>query len=269
MARKYDILLLGQASMRAHLLSLFIRAKKRIGFGVLHQKDAHKLFINDKVTAKPEHLMQSFMRFSEFLGADTKKLEWNLPLTEQDKFWASEQLPSNRLWLAISLAASKAERDLPVDKIIACIRIMQSKHNVAVVLLGAPTEHEFNIAKKIIFYCPDCLNLVGKTNLKQLAAILKAADVLLAPDTGLLHLAVAMQTPVVGLHAVVPAKKSGAFGYENLAVDYYYQAAEKFLKKSPQQLKWGERVHHPEAMNFLPVSEIVEKLELAFTGLES
>lgn len=259
-----DILLLGQASLRAHLMSRMIRAKRRIGFGALHANDAHAWFVHEQVPALPEHLADSFMQFARYLGVVDCSFDWTLPIGDADNAWAADKMPGGHVWVAINAAASNAERDWPVDRLIACMQALQNDDGLAVVLTGGPCAYERELAEKLAAASVGvCVNLVGQTSLKQLAAVLSRASIALAPDTGPLHIASAVGTPVVGLHAVVPAIKSGAHGYLNLAVDHYAQAVPLCLNKPVSEAKWGERIHDKRAMALITIEDVLEKCRLA------
>ena len=56
------------------------------------------------------------------------------------------------------------------------------------------------------------LDLTGKTSLKTLAEVLRAADLIVCPDTGPMHLAAAVGTPVVALFGPTAPWRTGPFG---------------------------------------------------------
>jgi heptosyltransferase I len=105
------------------------------------------------------------------------------------------------------------------------------------------------------------LNLCGKTTPKQLAALLSHLEVLIAPDTGAVHIARAMDTPVIGLYAVASPKLTGPYQRMEYCVDRYPQAVRKFLDKDPDPIPWNTRVHHSEAMGLITVGDVMQQLE--------
>ncbi len=91
-AYDFDWLLVPQASMRANLVTLVTRAKRKIGFGALHSRDLQRWFVNETVPAEPEHLIDSFLRFATYVGARERVLDWNLPLRPEEHAWARAQV---------------------------------------------------------------------------------------------------------------------------------------------------------------------------------
>lgn len=62
------------------------------------------------------------------------------------------------------------------------------------------------------------VDLTGKTSLKELSYILKNAQKVVAGDTGPMHLAAALQTPVIGLFGPTDPKRNGPYGTGNLVL---------------------------------------------------
>src|SRR5690606_13583201 len=107
-------------------------------------------------------------------------------------------------------------------------------------------------------------DLIGRTSLKQLLALLARATVVLCPDSGPAHMATAVRTPVVGLYATSNRFRTGPYFSQHLVVDKYPEAVRHEFGKPVEALRWGERVRNPEAMDLITVDDVVAKLDLAF-----
>jgi len=130
-----------------------------------------------------------------------------------------------------------------------------------VVLTGGPSDLEVTTGKDIesvMQHKPQ--NLIGKDTLCQSVALLKRAAVVLSPDSGPAHLASAVGTPVIGLYAATPSKRSGPYNSLGLCVDKYTEVARKFRHKEPQELRWGQRVEFPGVMDLIETTDVIEKL---------
>lgn len=274
---EFDILLVMQASLRANLIYPFIKAKRKIGFDKVRGKELHGLFINERIPFAEEHLLDGFMAFANKLiqESDSKKIntkpEWNLTLDKHALLWAEQQLAdikSHKLKvLAINPAASKLERCCSAQFYAEVLVSAVKQFNCAIVITGGPAEWEQALAQEITERYSaaggeNLLNLVGKTTLPQLAAVLKQVDVLLAPDTGPIHIADALGTKVVGLYAVAPPALTGPYQNQNRLVDAYPRALLTLLNKQAHQVKWGTRIHHAKAMSYFTKAEVLEKLAL-------
>jgi heptosyltransferase I len=89
-------------------------------------------------------------------------------------------------------------------------------------------------------------------------------DILIAPDTGSVHIARAMDTPVIGLYAVASPGLSGPYQRMDYCVNRYPQAVETFLGKDDEHLPWNTRVHHADAMSLIEVTDVMQQLESFF-----
>ncbi|ASQ45085.1 glycosyltransferase family 9 protein [Legionella clemsonensis] len=258
--RSFDVLLAAQASFRANLLYPLIRASRKIGYDLYRAKDGHKWFIHEAISAANGHTLEGFLQFATALGVTQHELRWNLPITQEDFTWAREHLPSNGPVLLVNPAASKRERSWPVERYIAVIKEAQQRWQAQVVLTGGPGNLDRELADEILKKV-QCVDLVGNTRPKQLLALISEADVLLCPDTGPSHMAAAVGTPVIALHAVTNSQVSGPYTFRHLAVDCYPEAVKNILKKGNAEDAWGEKVHGIEAMKLIQIEAVLAKLE--------
>src|SRR5690606_37377210 len=101
-----------------------------------------------------------------------------------------------------------------------------------VILCGGPSAFEREFGDAIIAHMKSSpLDLIGKDTLKELLALLERADLVLAPDSGPMHMANAVGTPVLGLHAASNPVRSGPYSDRQWCVDRYDAAARKYRKK--------------------------------------
>jgi heptosyltransferase I len=83
----------------------------------------------------------------------------------------------------------------------------------------------------------------------------------LTPDSGPTHMANAMGTPVLGLHACTDAERSGPYSDRRWTVNRFDDAARQFLGKPASQVRWGRRIEFPGAMDLVTVDEVVARFE--------
>lgn len=261
--RKFDVLLAAQASFRANLLYPLIRATRKIGYDKLRAKDGHGWFINETIKPGNDHTLDGFLKFAEALGLEQSGLRWDLPIGEAEYEWARAHLPTQGPILLVNPAASKPERSWLVERYINVIKEAIKRWRVQVVLTGGPGEYDRSLADAIIKEVP-CIDLVGKTKPKQLLAVISQAQALLCPDTGPSHMAAAVGTPVVALHAVTSSSVSGPYTYRHLAVDCYPEAVTTILKKTPETNVWGTHAHGEDTMKLVKVDAVLAKLAEVF-----
>ena len=201
--RRFDALLQMQVAARANLLSAFLPATRRIGYDRSRSKDLHSLFINERIPDQPGiHVLDAIGSFCEPLGLKQTKVIWELPVPEAAREWARAQWPDDGIpTLAISPCSSHALRNWRPER-YAAVADHAAERGWRIVMLGGRSqlERDTSDATLAAMQAP-ALDLVGKDTLKQLPALLERADLLMTPDSGPMHIANAMGTRVLGLHA--------------------------------------------------------------------
>lgn len=259
--KHFDVLLAAQASFRANLLYPLIPAKRKIGYDKLRAKDGHGWFIHEAIKPGNDHTLEGFLKFAQALGLKKNELRWDLPINQVDQEWARSHLPTGRPILIVNPAASKPERSWLIDRYIEVIKEAQRRWQVQIVLTGGPGAYDRTLADEIKKDL-SCIDLVGKTKPKQLLALISQAQAVLCPDTGPSHMAAAVGTPVVALHAVTSSEVSGPYPFRHLAVDCYPEAVRTVLQKTEQTNLWGTHAHGVDTMKLVKTEAVLDKLAL-------
>lgn len=262
--RQFDAMLLMQVSMRANLISRYVKTSRRIGFDKARSKELHNLFINERIaTLTHPHVLDGFMGFAMYLGAekaDCYPPRWDIPLAGQELAFALKNVVSEKPTLVIAPSASKSERNwLPERYALVADALNQKGWNT--ILCGGQSEPEKQLAKRILSYIKgDCTNLVGQTSLKQLLALLKEASLVLAPDTGPAHMAVTQGTPVIGLYGHSNPARTGPYLFQNHVVEVYHKHLKAQTGKTAEQLPWGKRVKGEQVMADISVDLVLSRI---------
>ncbi len=264
--RTFDVALCMHASMRVNLLYPSIRAPIRLGFDRKRAKDFQWLFTNRRVAAAHgEHALEAMMSFASAIGVTPQPIRWNIPLADEDRKFAADYCNASKPLIIISPCSSNRSRNFrnwSIENYTATIKHLVSR-GCRVVLTGGPSEleKEYGAALSAGGIADD---LVGRTSLKQLAALIDAAELVICPDSGPAHMATAFSTPVLGLYATSNPDRTGPFASRELTANRYPDAAEKYLGKPVADLRWGQRVRHPDAMDLITVDEVIGKIDRHF-----
>ncbi|KFL35559.1 glycosyltransferase family 9 protein [Arenimonas donghaensis] len=259
--RRFDVLLNLQLALRAGLASTAIRAARRIGFDHGRSKEGHGLFINERIPAGGHHVQDAFRQFLLPLGATPGPIQWRLPVPAEAHDWAAAQLPGETPTLLVSPCSSHALRNWRPER-VAAVADHAASRGWRVALCGGRSTLERDTADAILAAMRGpAVDLVGKDTLKQLLALLGRARLVLTPDAGPSHMANAMGTAVLALHACTDAERSGPYSDRRWTVNHYETAARRFLGKPAAELPWGKRVELPGVMDLVQVDEVVERFE--------
>ena len=254
--RRFEVLLQMQLALRANLLSALISAERRIGYDAARSKEGHSLFINERIQPGGHHVLDVFGKFCEPLGLRQDRVEWNLPVPEPDREWAAQHLPGEQRTLLISPCSSHALRNWNPDRYAAVADHAAGK-GWRIAICGGRSALERNTGDAILAAMKHpALDLIGKDTLKQLAALLERATLVLSPDSGPAHIANAMGTKVIGLFACTDRERCGPYSDLRYSVNHYDEASRKFIGRPASELRWGKRVEFPGVMELITIDEV-------------
>jgi heptosyltransferase I len=259
-AHTVDVLLAVQASFPANMLYPAIRAPLKIGFDRARAKDLQRWFVHRQVPAARQHLLDGFLSFASALGVSDHVIEWGLPISDSDHQFAAEKLPHTARWIAVNPAASKSHRTWIAERYAEVINGCIKLGDCRVVVTGGPAVEERRLGDAVLAHVSNranALNLIGRTSPKQLAAVLARVEALVAPDTGPVHIATAVGTPVVGLYAVARPEQTGPYLSRHLVVNKYPQAVRQILGRDPDSVAWDTRVRSHRAMELITVDDVM------------
>ena len=267
--RRFPLLLHMHASQRANLASLCVRAPIRLGFDRARARDGQYWFCNRHIPARAErHVMDGLFEFAEALGIKPGPPRWDIPVSRPDREFADAQIGETGRTLIISPCTGHRFRNFRnwrAERYAAVAEHAHERHGARIVLTGASTDLEQHYGAEItrLARCP-VLNLIGRSSLKQLLALIERATVVLCPDSGPAHMATAVGTPVVGLYASSNRFRTGPWASQHLVVDRYPDAVREEFGCEVSELRWGRRVRNPDVMDRITTADVIEKLDTAF-----
>lgn len=262
-ATGFAALLQMQVAFRANVLSAFIPARRRIGYDRARSKDLHGLFINERIPDRPGiHVLDAIGSFCEPLGLKQTAVSWDLATPADAHDWARAQWDDDgRPVLMISPCSSHVRRNWHADR-YAALADHAAARGWRVVLCGGRSELERHTADAILAAMrAPALDLVGRDTLKQLPALLARARLLVTPDSGPMHIANAVGTKVLGLHAASNPARSGPYSDRRYCVDRYDDAARRFLRRPAADLKWGTKIEFDGVMDLITVDDAIAAFE--------
>lgn len=240
---KFDAILNLQTSIRASFLTLGLRYHFHLGYDAQRAREGQAWFTNIKVPSpQSAHVVDGFLAFAHTLGLPRLEPLWQAPTLAHEQAWADHYL-QHKTSIIMTLGSSKAQKDW-LPEFYAQMADYLTRQGFFVVLCGSRSVREQKLAKAVQKHCQEPVeNLVGSTTLRQLIALIKSAYAFIGPDSGPLHLANLCGTPAIGLHAVHPACRTGAYRYLSHAVCVYDK-----LKKRTRNHKWRSPITDPKAM---------------------
>lgn len=260
-AREFDLLIDLQVYFKAGIITALSAVPIRLGFDRRRARDVNFLFTNRHIPPhEPQHVQEQYFEFLDYLGVKAEPVEWKLGPTSDELEWQREFVASvGGDYAAIVVGTSHPERNWIPERWAEVCDILAEEHGLRAVLVGGDSERELAAAECIVSHAKHPpVNALGG-GLRRLVAILDAASVVISPDTGPLHISVALNRPVISLTGFHDPRRTGPYRrFPDLIIDAYHDPDEQLgpitMKKRPGRMqriqvadvadrlrKWGER----------------------------
>ena len=267
--KKFDVVLNMHASMSANLISMMISSERKIGFDKERSRDKQNLFCNEFIPAKKnQHVADGMVDFVNHLTNKNGHPVWE-PLNlnpEEDEI--KKYIDENKVTCLISPCSSqrygkKYNRSWSIENFIEVIKYLLGQKNAQVIITGGLSETEVEYSKKIDAenFSEDFVNLIGKTSIRGMAALVKHSQFIISPDSGPAHIGTVMDKPVIGLYAMSNLNRSGPYHSRKWTINKYPEALEIFEEKNIESSKWGQKVKDPKAMQLIKVDDVISKID--------
>lgn len=229
---EFDLLIDLQVYFKAGIVTALADATVKLGFDRARARDLNWLFTNRKIPARPiRHVQDQYLEFLEYLAIPYAPLEWNIGPWAAERAWQSEWIAGfERPVAAIVVATSKPEKDWIPERWAAVCDALYSDYGLQPVLVGGRSARELD-AERIITERASCpIRSELGSGLRKLISILDASALVLAPDTGPLHMAVAMNRPAISLLGYTNPKRTGPYRrFHDLMIDAYGNKGEQYV----------------------------------------
>lgn len=229
--RPFDVVLGLQVYFKAGLVTAFTRSPVKLGFDKARARDLNWLFTTHTIPPHAgQHVQDQYFEFLDALSVPHGAPQWTLgPWNAEEREWQRQVLAGfDRPIAPIVVATSKPEKDWMPERWAAVCRLLWEEYGLQPVLVGGRSPREVAAEAIILREAPMAHSALG-SGLRRLAGILDAAAVALSPDTGPLHLAVALRTPVIGLMGYTNPKRVGPYDYaRDLLIDAYGDPGEDY-----------------------------------------
>ena len=236
--RHFDLAVDLQGRGKSALMCYLSGARRRVGFANETRGLLGLPLLNERVQIDPDtEAVPRSLVMADYLGVPLYPVEFRYPLRPEARAWAADFVRSlsgdtgvspvspspntgetpvppepsaGAPLVALVLGASTAVKAWPPEHFARLVETLREEGAEAV-LIGAAAEAEREAAVQAALATP-ALSAVGQTDLPRLAALLARADAVVAGDTGALHMAAALGTPVVGLYGPTSPRLTGPYG---------------------------------------------------------
>ena len=220
---EFDLVLAPQASAKVSLLAFLSRAKVKLGFDWHRSRELLYLATNHHIPAGPRrHVQDQFFEFIEYMGIKNYPIQWNFQFTETERAWQQNFFAGiKKPVIGFVIASAHPEKDWLPSFYAKVMDELNQRFDIHSMMIGGPSERERRISEKIRSLCRCRPTVALEKPIRHTMLQLDGCRLVVAPDTGPLHISVALDTPTIGLYGYSNPDRCGPYKFRDLLIDKY------------------------------------------------
>jgi len=234
----YDMILDFQALLKSGVLIALARGQRKIGFGKgLEHMEHSYIFLNERIPAVDMeiHALSRGMMLIDALGIPSNTVEYKLPVSNHDHEKVDDLMKTYGILGTKPIVAinpvAKWETKLWANKKFSQLAdILIDRYDAKIVFTGSPDDGP-TIQDIMTTMKGSAVNLAGHTTLKMLAALYQKVAFVISTDTGPMHMAAAVGTPVVALFGPTAPWRTGPYGSDHQVIQAGLECRPCFKRK--------------------------------------
>jgi heptosyltransferase I len=230
-SRTFDLVIDLQVYFKAGIVTAFTRASVKLGFDRTRARDFNWVFTTHRIPPHaPQHVQDQYFEFLTALNVPHEPVSWALgpwpnERAAQQDFYAKFDRPV----AAIVVATSKPQKDWLPERWAEVSDALWYEFGLQPVLVGGQSPRELAAEQTIMSRAKRAPFSALGSGLRGLVGIIDGSALVLSPDTGPLHMAVALDRPVVSLMGYTNPKRTGPYRkFHDLIVDAYGESGEDY-----------------------------------------
>ncbi len=206
------------SAVDAAVIGMLSGAERRVGF------DANGLgkFISEPVALRADaHRVDAYLDLALAAGAEITAPRMEMFLSDTERRFASDLLASHSLdptrpIVALSPGSTVAAKQWFPER-YAALADRFAAEGFSVVVVGSASERP-SVEEVIHHASGNIVNLAGRTKIAELAAVLERCAIVVTNDTGPLHIAVSVGTPVTAIFGPTDPRVTGPYTSDSVVI---------------------------------------------------
>jgi lipopolysaccharide heptosyltransferase I len=252
-SRRYDAALDVQGLLKSAALARLSGARRVIGFARAYLREPLAVHAYSE-TVDPRgavHVVDKNLACAAALGVPAAAPRFPLTTPPPSPEVAAVVEAAGPAFAALNPGAAWPNKRWPADRFGALARRLADRHGLASIVLWGPGER--GLAEAVSAAAGGAARLAPPTSVGDLLALLARAAIVVAGDTGPLHLAAALGTPVVGIYGPTDPRRNGPWDPRDRVVSRRAACA-CFHKRRCRAPRW--------CLDDVSVEEVVEEVSV-------
>lgn len=211
--RPYDLVIDFHGLLKSAVIVLTSGGVRKLGYDSLQEGSG--LFYNEKIPEDmKKHAVDRYLDFARHLGARVQTPEFVIPFSGENErrtrgFLEANGIGPNDPFIAISPQALWETKLWSDQKFAQLSERIMRELSLPVILTGHDEKSTQGLQS---FMTAPAVDLAGRTTLRDLACLFRRASLVATTDSGPMHLAAAVGTPVVALFGPTDPARTGPYG---------------------------------------------------------
>ena len=236
----YDIALDVQGLLKSAVVARFSGARRVLGFTAPHLREraARVFYTETHDPGDTAHVIEKNLTLAASLGADVSRIQVPLKIPASAALDAVCQRHSgagDTPFVVLNPGAAWPNKRWPPDRFGAVAQWLRRAHGLSSVVTWGPGDE--TMAAAVVDGSAGAAELAPPTSIADLVAIVREAALIVSGDTGPVHLAAAVGTPIVGIYGPTDAARNGPWSVDDVTVSRF-AACGCHHKRSCRVARW-------------------------------
>lgn len=236
---QFDLVIDLQGLLRSGWITWQTRARTRIGFG--YAREGAPAFYTHRVSthSHERHAIERYLDVAEQLGCGRGPVVFDFDVPEAARTRVRE-LVGDRPYAVICPTTNWPTKRWPTERFIQLVQPLEERFDLRSVIAGGPDVADMPFGDRAV-------NLGGKTDLKELVALIEGASLVIANDSGPMHIAAALDRPLVTIFGPTNPVRTGPYGRPDAVLQLDLVCRPCYSKKCS----------HTSCMNWIEVEQVL------------
>jgi heptosyltransferase-1 len=229
--RRYHLVIDLQGLFKSGLLVRLAKGKRKVGYD--KTREFSYLFLNERIRPfnPDKHAVLRYLNLAKYLGADDVPVDFHIALGKGEKEYVDNIIDgSKQPIISINPMARWKTKQWSHRRFAELADKIHQQLGTTVLLTGGKGDIE-DVARIQSYMTCKALSVVGKTTLKELAYLFRHSQLVISTDSGPMHIAAAVGTPVIALFGPTSPLRTGPFGDGHVVIKKHLPCSPCFRKR--------------------------------------
>jgi lipopolysaccharide heptosyltransferase I len=220
-ARGYDVAIDLQGLLKSAVLARASGARRVLGFSIWHlrERSARPFYSETAATDEAQHVVRKNLALVAALGVPADRLEFPLAARESAVLADVRRAAGGAALALINPGAAWPNKRWPPERFGALAAILRTRFGLMPFVLWGPGEDA--LARTVVEASSGAAAIAPPTAISDLVELARAASLMVSGDTGPIHIAAAVATPIVGLYGPTSPERNGPWSPADLSLSRF------------------------------------------------